>query len=93
MGKPVVRVDVVIGSVLTGVIGLAIAVACAATLNKAGVWYLTDIETDTTFAAESWTIPHGAVIGRVSDFLFLGNLVDTDTSDAPLARNTAKVTT
>ena len=31
------RVDVVIGSVLTGVIGLAIAVACAATLNKAGV--------------------------------------------------------
>lgn len=31
------RVDVVIGSVLTGVIGLAIAVACAATLNKGGV--------------------------------------------------------
>ena len=29
--------DVVIGSVLTGVIGLAIAVVCAATLNKAGV--------------------------------------------------------
>lgn len=31
------RVDVVIGSVLTGIIGLAIAVACAATLNRAGV--------------------------------------------------------
>lgn len=31
------RVDVIIGSLLTGVIGLAIAVACAATLNKAGV--------------------------------------------------------
>ncbi len=31
------RVDVIIGSVLTGVIGLAIAVACAATLFKAGV--------------------------------------------------------
>lgn len=31
------RVDVIIGSVLTGVIGLAIAVACAATLNRAGV--------------------------------------------------------
>lgn len=31
------KVDVVIGSVLTGVIGLAIAVACAATLNRAGV--------------------------------------------------------
>lgn len=31
------RVDVVIGSVLTGVIGLAIAVACAATLHRAGL--------------------------------------------------------
>lgn len=35
------RIDVVIGSVLTGVIGLAIAVACAATLHKAGV-HITD---------------------------------------------------
>jgi Mn2+/Fe2+ NRAMP family transporter len=31
------RVDVVIGSLLTGIIGLAVAVACAATLNRAGV--------------------------------------------------------
>jgi Mn2+/Fe2+ NRAMP family transporter len=31
------RVDVLIGSILTGVIGLAIAVACAATLNRVGV--------------------------------------------------------
>ncbi|WP_205289384.1 divalent metal cation transporter [Lysobacter sp. TY2-98] len=31
------RVDVVIGSLLTGLIGLAIAVACAATLHRAGV--------------------------------------------------------
>lgn len=31
------RVDVVIGSILTGVIGLAIAVACAATLHPAGI--------------------------------------------------------
>ena len=31
------RVDVVIGSLLTGVIGMAIAVACAATLNRAGI--------------------------------------------------------
>ena len=30
------RVDVIIGSVLTGVIGLAIAIACAATLHAAG---------------------------------------------------------
>jgi Mn2+/Fe2+ NRAMP family transporter len=31
------RADVIIGSLLTGIIGLAIAVACAATLNRAGV--------------------------------------------------------
>jgi len=31
------RVDVVVGSLLTGVIGLSIAVTCAATLHKAGV--------------------------------------------------------
>lgn len=31
------RVDVVIGSVLTGVIGMAIAIACAATLHRAGI--------------------------------------------------------
>ena len=31
------RVDVIVGSVLTGVVGLAIAVACAATLYRAGV--------------------------------------------------------
>jgi len=31
------RVDVVLGSILTGVIGLAIAVACAATLNPSGI--------------------------------------------------------
>ena len=35
------RVDVIIGSLLAGVIGLAIAVACAATLNKLGV-HITD---------------------------------------------------
>lgn len=35
------RVDVLIGSVLTGVIGMAIAVACAATLHRAGV-HITD---------------------------------------------------
>jgi Mn2+/Fe2+ NRAMP family transporter len=31
------RVDVLIGSILTGVIGIAIAVACAATLHQSGV--------------------------------------------------------
>lgn len=31
------RVDVVVGSILTGVIGIAIAVACAATLHRRGI--------------------------------------------------------
>jgi Mn2+/Fe2+ NRAMP family transporter len=31
------RLDVLIGSLLTGIIGLAIAVACAATLHRAGI--------------------------------------------------------
>ena len=31
------RVEVVVGSVLTGVVGIAIAIACAATLHKAGL--------------------------------------------------------
>lgn len=35
------RVDVLIGSLLTGVIGIAIAVACAATLNRSGI-HITD---------------------------------------------------
>lgn len=34
---PLERVDVVLGSILTGVIGMAIAVACAATLHPAGI--------------------------------------------------------
>lgn len=51
--------------------------------SKEGVWYLDDIETDTAFVAENWTIPHGLAMARVGDFLFMGNLIDTDTSDAP----------
>jgi Mn2+/Fe2+ NRAMP family transporter len=31
------RIDVIVGSILTGIIGLAIAVACAATLHRAGI--------------------------------------------------------
>lgn len=35
--KQKIQVKVVVGSVLTGVIGMAIAIACAATLNRAGI--------------------------------------------------------
>lgn len=34
---PMERIEVVVGSVLTGVIGMAIAIACAATLHETGV--------------------------------------------------------
>lgn len=51
--------------------------------NKTGTWFLDDIETDTVFVAASWTIPFGAVLGRVGDFLIMGDLTDTDASDAP----------
>lgn len=50
---------------------------------KTGTWYLNDIETDVSFIAASWTVPKGAVIGRIGDFLFMGDLTDTDASDAP----------
>lgn len=51
--------------------------------SKEGTWYLDDIETDTTFAAAGWTIPKGLGIAQIGDFLFMGNLTDTDASDQP----------
>lgn len=51
--------------------------------NKTGAWYLDDIESDTAFVAASWTTPFGSVVGRVGDFLMMGDLTDTDASDAP----------
>lgn len=51
--------------------------------NKSGTWYLDDIETDTAFVAENWTIPYGLAMARIGDFLFMGNLTDTDASDQP----------
>jgi Mn2+/Fe2+ NRAMP family transporter len=55
------RVDVVLGSVLTGVIGLAIAVACAATLHRAGLHI-----TDASDAARALT----PLAGRFATVLF-----------------------
>jgi len=52
--------------------------------NKSGAWKLDNIETDDTFAAASNTIPFGRAMARISDFLFMGNLTDIDTSDRPL---------
>lgn len=44
--------------------------------------YLTDIDTDTSFSALTGSPPKAAVIGRVGNFLMLGNLNDGGT-DAP----------
>ena len=60
------RVDVVLGSVLTGVIGLAIAVACAATLHRAGV-HITDAR-DAALALEP-------LAGRFATVLFGAGLL------------------
>lgn len=54
-----------------------------ATEKDGGTWVLDDIETDTTFAAASNVIPSARTLFRVGDFLFAGNLTDTDVSDQP----------
>jgi hypothetical protein len=51
--------------------------------NKAGVWYLDDIDTDVAFVAAAWTVPAGRTMARIADFMFMGDLTDTDASDAP----------
>lgn len=51
--------------------------------NKSGTWRLADIDVSTTFVAAAWTIPDALALGRISEFLFAGNLTDTDASDAP----------
>lgn len=47
-----------------------------ATTKDGDTWYLTDIDTDTTFAAVSGTIPSANAIGRVRDFLVMGDYDD-----------------
>lgn len=45
--------------------------------------YLTDLDTDTAWSALGGTPPKAAVIGRVSDFVVMGDLTDIDASTAP----------
>jgi hypothetical protein len=54
-----------------------------ATVKDGGTWRLADLDTDTTFAAAAWTIPSGKTMARINEFLFMGNLTDTDASNAP----------
>ena len=45
--------------------------------------YLTDLDTDATFSALGGTPPKAAVVGRVSDFVAMGDLTDIDASVQP----------
>ncbi|MFM7243066.1 MAG: NRAMP family divalent metal transporter [Planctomycetaceae bacterium] len=63
---PMERIEVVAGSLLTGVIGLAIAVACAATLHQAG------IRAD---SAEDVAVSLEPLAGRFATVLFGGGLL------------------
>lgn len=45
--------------------------------------YLTDLDTDTGWSALGGTPPKAAVVGRVSDFVVMGDLTDIDASTSP----------
>lgn len=47
-----------------------------ATTKGGDAWYLTNIESDTTFSAVSGTIPKANAMGRVQDFLVMGDYND-----------------
>lgn len=57
--------------------------AVYATEKNGGTWVLADIDVNTTFVAAANVIPSGRCMFRVDDFLMMGNLTDTDASDAP----------
>ena len=63
---PFERVEVVVGSLLTGVIGLAIAVACAATLHAAGI---------PADSADDVAVSLEPLAGRFATLLFGGGLL------------------
>lgn len=54
-----------------------------ATEKNGGTWVLSDIGSGTVFVAASNTIPSGQTASRIGDFLFIGNLTDTDASNSP----------
>lgn len=52
-----------------------------ASAKSGATWVLADVEIDTTFAVS--TPPPAAAMGRIGDFLVLGDLIDIDLTDAP----------
>ena len=54
-----------------------------ATTKSGTTWVLTDIESDNTFSGASGSPPSANAMGRVADFLVMGDLTDIDASDSP----------
>lgn len=56
-----------------------------ASCKGVGTYNLSDIETDLTFSASTGTPPSANAMGRVGDFLVMGDLTDIDASNRPSA--------
>ena len=54
-----------------------------ATAKHGGTWVLDDVNIDTQFTPLTVSVPQGGAMGRIKDFLIMGNLTDLDVSDAP----------
>ena len=54
-----------------------------ATIKGGDTWVLPDVESSTAFVASAGSPPSANAMGRVGDFLLMGDLVDIDASDAP----------
>lgn len=54
-----------------------------ATTKDGSTWVLTDIESTDTFATAPGSPPSANAMGRVAEFLVMGDLTDIDTADAP----------
>lgn len=57
--------------------------AIYASSQGVGTYSLADVETDTTFSTASGSPPSANAMGRVSDFLFMGDMTDIDAATAP----------
>lgn len=54
-----------------------------ATIKSGATYYLTDINTDTSFSLSTGAPPSGRSMKRIGDFLVMGNLTDIDATDKP----------
>ena len=54
-----------------------------ASTKNGDTWAISDVETSTTFALSAGTPPKANAMGRIADFLVMGDLIDIDSTDAP----------